>query len=218
MEIGCKSLDTLTDGLQEGMITQIYGEYAAGKTTYCLQAAVRLSKNGKKTAFIDTENGFSPERVVQMGEEAVLKDIIVYYPDDLLHQTAIIKQLETSLPDDFGLVVVDSLVSFYRIFATDYEKRSELACDISFQLLVLSRIARRRNIPVLVTNQVYENFEKEDIMPLGGRTLKYWSKVILLFEKCEGLSRKAKIIRHPYIGEGRECLFIISQKGLANNE
>jgi DNA repair protein RadB len=60
MRINAGPLDRLTDGLQEGLITQLYGEFATGKSTYCIQAAAAVSREGKKTAYIDTEGDFPP--------------------------------------------------------------------------------------------------------------------------------------------------------------
>ncbi len=218
MDIGCRPIDKMTRGLLEGSITQFYGEFATGKTTYCLQAAVAVSKNGKRTIYIDTENGFSPERLIQIGGRDVLKDVDVFYPDDLGEQTQIIKGLEQTLSSDVGLIVVDSFVALYKVDATDVEKRSELLCDLSLQLLILSRIARKRNIPIVITNHVYEDFKKEQQMPLGGNTLKYWSKVIILLSKAHSSRRKADLIRHPFIGDGAKCYFTLVQNGLGSDE
>ena len=47
-------------------IKLIYGPAAAGKTTYCLLTSISMAKKGKKVMFIDTENGFSIERLKQL--------------------------------------------------------------------------------------------------------------------------------------------------------
>jgi DNA repair protein RadB len=214
MDIGCPPLDLLSRGLLEGSITQLFGEYATGKTSYCLQAAKAVSDAGRKTVYIDTENGFSAERAGQMGGTSLLRDIRVFNPDTLEEQTAIIRGLEGSLSDDVGLIVVDSLVSLYRVDATDTDKRVELIGDLSLQLLVLSRIARKRSIPIIVTNHVYEKFDSNELVPLGGNTVRYWSKVIIKLERKTNSRRKARLVRHPFLPEGRECYFALSDEGL----
>jgi len=218
LRLGCKCLDELADGILDGSITQVYGEFASGKSTYCIQAAVAASRAGKNTIFIDTENGFSPERSMQMGGRDVLKHIRVYNPDDLSQQTRIISQLENTSLDDVGLIIVDSLVSLYKVDAKDLESRLELISDISLQLLVLSRIARKMKIPVIITNHVYDDIEKKETMPLGGNTVKYWSKVIIQFGKTGESLRTAKLIRHPYLPGGRRCIFGLCNEGISNSD
>lgn len=211
-------MDDLTNGLLEGKITQVYGEFATGKTTYCLQAAVRASETGKKTIYVDTENGFSPERAMQIGGRDVLRDLMIYYPRDLQDQTRTIVNLEGNIGDSVGLIVVDSLVSLYKVDAKDLESRTELIYEISLQLLVLSRIAREAGIPVLVTNHVYEDIEAKRTAPVGGHTVKYWSKVILEFTKEADSIRAARLVRHPYLPEKRCCKFRLTNEGIGNND
>jgi len=214
MEIGCPPLDLLSKGLLDGSITQVYGEYATGKTSYCLQAAKAVSDAGRRTVYIDTENGFSAERAVQMGGTKLLRDIRVFNPDTLEEQTAIVRGLEGSLSDDVGLIVIDSLVSLYKVDATDADKRVELVSDLSLQLLVLSRIARKRDIPVIFTNHVYGKFDSNELVPIGGNTVRYWSKVIIMLERKTNSRRKAFLVRHPFLPEGRTCYFVLSDEGL----
>jgi len=211
-------LDWLSDGLLDGTITQLYGEYATGKSTYCLKAASVASSNGKRTIYIDTENGFSPERLMQIGGKDSLKDVMVFYPGDLEEQTRTIQQIEGSIKGDVGLIVVDSMVALYKVDAKDLETRTELINDLSLQLLVLSRIARHNNIPVVITNHVYEDIENKRTMAIGGHTLRYWSKVIIELSKGEGARRIARLIRHPYIPENRKCIFTLVNEGFTSND
>ncbi len=199
----------------EGSITQIYGEYATGKTTYCLKAAAVASALGKRTIYVDTENGFSPERLVQIGGRDALKDVMVYYPRDLEEQTRTIRALEESIKDDIGLFVVDSFVALYKVDAKDLESRTELINELSLQLLVLSRIARDRGIPVVITNHVYDDIESKRTRAIGGHTLRYWSKVIIELSKGEGNKRIARLVRHPYLPGGLKCTFSLANEGFA---
>jgi len=218
MRINAGPLDRLTDGLQEGLITQLYGEFATGKSTYCIQAAAAVSREGKKTAYIDTEGGFSPERARQIGGASCLPDIQVYRPGSLDEQTALVRSLASDLGGDVGLIAFDSFVSLYKVDAPDMERRSELVCDLSLQLLLLSRIARERGIPVIITNHVYEDFSRDVQVPVGGHTLKYWSKVIVSLEKTGASRRKAVLVRHPYLPEGRSCYVALSDAGMGVDE
>ncbi|MBW2971037.1 DNA repair protein RadB, partial [Candidatus Woesearchaeota archaeon] len=59
----------LNGGYQSGILNTIYGPASSGKTTACLLATISCAKLGKKTVFVDTENGFSVERLKQLTQE-----------------------------------------------------------------------------------------------------------------------------------------------------
>ena len=79
---GSTDLDEwLAGGYENDIITTLYGPAGSGKTNLCLIAAANLASQGKKVIFIDTEGGFSIERLKQIagenGEyEKVLKNLI----------------------------------------------------------------------------------------------------------------------------------------------
>lgn len=57
LSTGTKSLDSLLGGggfAPGGVLTQVYGPYASGKTTLALQTGLL---SGKKVAYVDTEGG-----------------------------------------------------------------------------------------------------------------------------------------------------------------
>ena len=56
--------------------------------------------------------------------------------------------------------------------------------ELARQMRILSEIARKRNIPVLVTNQTY-NWENNERM-VGGDILKYWSKCLIEASNDQG--------------------------------
>ena len=169
---------------------------------------------GKKSVFIDTEGGFSPTRMSLMGVKN-LENIIVFQPRDFKSQEETLLKLEKIMSSRIGFVCVDSLVSLYRLEGHDRKKRTELSRQLGNDLLVLSRIARDFNIPLLITNQVYDDVTggKEKI-PVGGDVLKYWSKLIVKLEKDEENKRKATLVRHPYKKEGESVFYDIGDPGI----
>ncbi|MFQ5891850.1 MAG: DNA repair and recombination protein RadB [Candidatus Methanofastidiosia archaeon] len=211
----CRSFDELGDGIPEEFVTQVFGEFATGKTTLCLQLCVSASRQKKQSIFCDTENGFSPKRLLQMGGEEVLKNVMVLKPRKFKEQTQAVERIEKMMSEKIGFVCVDSMVSLYRLEAKDYESRRELSIELGKQLLILSRISKEYKIPVVITNQVYEKLDSKDVSPVGGAVLTYWSKLILKLEKLEGLGkRRAIVIRHPYVSEGESCEFKIAREGI----
>ena len=64
---GLKKLDQfLGGGIKEGLITDVYGSNATGKTQLALQISLNVLKNGGQVLFQDTTGEFRPERLVEM--------------------------------------------------------------------------------------------------------------------------------------------------------
>ncbi len=56
LSTGVNSIDTLLGGgFGRGVITQVYGSFATGKTTLAMQTGLL---SGGKVAYVDTEGGF----------------------------------------------------------------------------------------------------------------------------------------------------------------
>ena len=215
LKTGCPPLDTLLlGGVETNIITNLYGPSGAGKTNFTIQAIVSCIKEGKKAVLIDTEGGFSTERFVQMHNKESLKDLFIYNAKTFFEQEQAIKELEILIEkENIGLIPIDSLVSLYRVHMHN-DKIQEANQKLSAQLAILSSIARKENIPIIVTNQVYSDFETGEIEVVGGDIPKYASKCLIKIEKKDGLKRVATIIKHRSIPEGVSCDFDITQTGL----
>jgi DNA repair protein RadB len=214
VKIGC-CLDNLSDGFPEKTITQVYGDFATGKTTMCLQLCSQSFKIGKKSIYFDTEGSFSPERLLQINPEMDLKKILIFEPYSFEDQCEVLEKLEEKGNEEIGCIVVDSMVSLYRLKGGTYDEKRDLNRLLGKQLLNLSKIARNYNIPVVITNQIYEDFDN-GITPLGGSVLRYWSKIIIKLEKIPEKigQRKATLVKHKYKKEGDFCEFLLTDAGI----
>ena len=187
----------LHGGYENDIVTVIYGGSGTGKTNFCLMAAVSQAKKGNKVVFVDTEGGFSVERVKQLVEEGngkssskkgeekklsydeVLKNIFLLKPVNFTEQKKAFAELLKYLGGEVSLVVVDGMTILYRLDFADAREKDEVEmqkinAELVRQIKTLAEIARKREIPVLVTNQIYR-WEDVDKM-VGGDILKYWSK------------------------------------------
>jgi len=207
----CREFDGILGGhLLERNITHIYGAPASGKTTLALLATVDASKTGK-VIYVDPEGGFSAERMEQIcGDRLteVLGKVMLIEPTDFDEQKVAIKKL----PDIVGsskasLVVVDSIAMLYRL-----EEDRDIK-ELGRQLAQLLRIARKFNIPVLMTNQVYTDISTGKIVPVGGDITKYWSKVMVELEKGQN-SRVAILRKHKFMPDGVRLEFRIVNAGI----
>lgn len=208
--------DFLQGGIENGIITNIYGESGTGKTAFCIQVASEVAQEGGKVAYIDTEGGFSPERMKQMADEEALENLVIKNPVDFKGQEETIDELEALVEqEDIDLVVVDSAVSLYRL-KVNGDNASEINQRLSQQLSELSKIARTQNIPVMITNQVYTSFDEEDLELVGRDVPKYWSKCLI--KLSENSSRKMEISKHRSIPKGRSRKFSIANEGIVEEK
>lgn len=208
--------DFLQGGIEKGIITNVYGESGTGKTAFCIQVAAEVAQSGGKVAYIDTEGGFSPERMKQMADEDALENLVIKNPVDFKGQEETIDELEALVEqENIDFVVVDSAVSLYRL-KVNGDNASEINQRLSQQLSELSKIARTQNIPVMITNQVYTSFDEEDLELVGRDVPKYWSKCLI--KLSENSSRKMEISKHRSIPRGRSRKFSIANEGIVEEK
>ena len=198
----------LYGGYETDIVSVIYGGSGTGKTNFCLLAAVSQAKKENKVIYIDTEGGFSVERIKQIaGEdyEKVLKNIFLLKPVNFDEQKKAFDELLKRLKDEISLIIVDGMTILYRIdFATargkdeDIRAMQNINSELVRQIKTLAEIARKREIPVIVTNQTY-NWENESKM-VGGDILKYWSKCHIELTHKDG-KRSAFLRKHRSLPE-----------------
>ena len=216
--IGSPALDDLLGGgLEGGAITLLFGEAGTGKTNICLQVARNVALEGRKVVFIDTE-GVSLDRMKQIcGEdyEKVLKNLLFFEPHSFEEQEKLVDKA-SKLADsavDVGVIILDSATIHYRLTRKDDEKG--VRKSLSPQLARLLVVARHKNIPVLLTSQVYTDIEKGSFEPLGGHVLLHNAKAIVRLDKVGTSSRRAVIIKHRHLEEGRRAGFKLTKTGVA---
>ncbi len=214
---GADFLDAfLEGGYDNDIITTIYGPSGSGKTNLCLLAAVKIAEEGKKVLFIDTEGGIAVERIGQLTSQyhAVLEKILFWNPVTFEDQKAMLGSLKTLAAEDIGLIIVDSISMLYRLELSQAEEVYDVNSALGRQIAQLVEIARTKNIPVLITNQVYADFENKDkVKMVGGDLLKYGSKCLLELQKFN-TSRGLTLRKHRSLPEGKELKFKIVQKGI----
>ncbi len=215
LKLRCEGLNKLLGGgIERGIITNIYGVAGSGKTNLALEATISAIMRGKKVIFIDTERNFSPERFVQMYKKEKLSSVLIKEPANFQEQHETILSLEDKLANlDVGLVVVDSIVALYRI-EMKQENIYEVNAMLSEQFLKLARLAKKHDIPVVVTNQVYSLFDSDEIELVGRDIPKYSSKCLIMLEKLNSGRRRATLVKHRHMPEGLSVEFEITEEGV----
>lgn len=210
---GCEPLDSLLGGgVEKGVISNFYGESGSGKTNVCIQVAAQVAENGGKVAYVDTEASFSAERFIQIASEDALDNIFLKDVTDFQEQKESIKSLG-DMKEDLDLVIVDSMVSLYRLKVNN-DNANQINNELSDQLSQLSKIARKQEIPVLITNQVYTSFDEDKLEIVGRDVPRYWSKCLVKLSQNGENTRTAEIAKHRSLPSGKKVQFKITDDGL----
>lgn len=220
IKTGCKAFDNLLNGgLEPGVITNFYGEAGTGKSNLSMIFALKTIEKGKKCIFIDTEGSLSLERMKQIqtaeNYEKPIKNLIVFEPTNFGEQHKIIMNLEKNINPDIGLVVVDSLVSLYRLELSN-SSAEEVNRKLAMQMAKLAELARKNKISVLITTQVYSSLETKTLEIVSRDIARYWSKILIKLERIGPNKRRATIIKHRSMPEGLEAEFYIDNKGISD--
>ena len=218
---GNKDLDLFLDGGYEtDIVTMIYGGPGTGKTNIALMSAAEISKT-KKVIFIDTEGSFSIDRFKQLCSdfEKCINNIFILCPTHFNEQKgAFAKLKELTTQNDIGIIIVDSIAMLYRLEIGKTKNIQGTNRDLGLQISYLSEIARKQKIPILITNQIYKDFEdKRKINVVGGDILKYWGKCLIHVKK-EDDKRVLILKKHRSQAENKKLYFKIIGEGIQKIE
>ncbi len=225
LSTGCDALDDLLGGgLERGAVTQVYGPPAAGKTNLCLSAAVEAAAGGETAVVVDTE-GLSVDRFEQLAAarareadvpvEELAGRVVVESAHDFEEQEEAVRDA-ADFAEGAGLIVLDSATGFYRVrrLEESEDDAGETLRRVAKQVTHLLGLARRHDLAVLATNQVFTDPDGDRARPLGGYTLEHWSGTILQLERFRGGNRRATVEKHRSRPAGESARFRITDEGL----
>ncbi len=198
----------LGGGLEPGILSSVQGPAASGKTNFAICAAIAAVSQGGQAIFLDTENGLSPARVVQVGGRGLAKKILAKRLtsfDEQLRLPGKLRKMKASI------IIVDSAVALYRLELRE-GKEKETNRKMANWLHKMALLAETKKIPVLLTNQVYK--KDGEIKAAAGDLMQYWPKTIVQFEITSLNSRVATLLKHRSLQSGKRVRFRIVEKGL----
>ena len=227
---GSKTFDELLGGgFETQSITELYGEYGSSKTQIahqlCVSVQLPLEQGGLNSHafFIDTENTFRPERIIQMANafeldpDEVLEKIYVARAYNSSHQMLLVDKVkELSKETPASLLIVDSLTAHFR---AEYIGRGALADrqqKLNKHMHDLLRWSDLNNGIVCVTNQVSSKpdaFFGDPTRPIGGHIVGHTATFRIYLRKSKGPKRIARLIDSPHLPEG-EAVFTIGEDGI----
>lgn len=232
IKTGSKALDGLLGGgLETGAIVECFGEFGSGKTQLGHALAVN-SQSVEKDAvavYIDTENTFRPERIIQLAkgagldEEQILKNIKVARAYNSDHQMLLAEKIEDLIKKqglNVKLVVIDSLTAHFRAEFIGRGTLADRQQKLNKHMHILAKLADTHNLCVYVTNQVMarpDMFFGDPTQAIGGHIVAHASTFRVYFRKGKKGTRVAKLIDSPSMPEG-EANFYVDETGIKDVE
>jgi DNA repair protein RadA len=228
---GSKALDGVLDGgLETQTITEFYGEYGSGKSQICHPLCVNVQLPpergglGGAALYVDTENTFRTERIVQMSRhlgldpQEIVKNIIYAEAYTSDHQMFLLDNADEVIKENnVKLIIVDSLTAHFR---SEYIGREMLASRqqrLNKHMHKIIRLARAFNAAAVVTNQVMAKpdvFFGDAVHPIGGHIVGHTSHTrVYLRRASHGPVRIGRLVSSPYLPEGEE-IFKVTENGI----
>ncbi len=229
---GSKAFDSLLGGgFETGAIVECFGEFGSGKTQigHVLAVNCQVIEKDAVAVYIDTENTFRPERIIQLakgaglGEEQVLKNIKVARAYNSDHQMLLAEKIEDLIKKqglNVKLVVVDSLTAHFRAEFIGRGTLADRQQKLNKHMHVLLKLADMYNLCVYVTNQVMAKpdiFFGDPTQAIGGHIVAHASTFRVYLRKGKKGTRVAKLVDSPNMPES-ECGFYVDETGVKDIE
>ncbi|MCS7124579.1 MAG: AAA family ATPase [Candidatus Bathyarchaeota archaeon] len=193
-------------GIEEGEVVEFYGEYGSGKTQIAKTLAVMVAGiHNQHVFFVDCEETFKPERIVQIAKnrgldiDQTLKNIHVLIP---VTSTDLMAVLDNIPPEKQPkLLIIDGLTTPFRVEYIGRETLTERQGYLRKFLYDLKKWAKKTRTAVIVTNQVYADPSATPFLALeyrelavGGHTLYHAIDSRIFVRKGQGGTRIAKLV------------------------
>lgn len=207
--------DLLMGGVESQSITELYGEFASGKTQLChTLAALSQSAKSKVTdyservLYVDTEGTFRPQRLFQIAEargmdaELVLENVLVASISTASILRILIQQLGKIVKENgVRLIILDSLVALHRAEFAGKGLISERQQNLNRILSTLRKISETTDSAVVVTNEILArpdvSFPSDPVVPAGGNIIAHGTTYRIYLRKF-GNERIASFQNSPY--------------------
>jgi DNA repair protein RadA len=212
-------------GFETGAIVEAFGAYGSSKTQIAHQLCVSCQLDGGTAVYIDTENTFRPERIVQMATalglepNEALRKIKVARAYNSDHQMLLAEKVEDLVKQkdaNVKVIVVDSLTAHFRAEFVGRGTLADRQQKLNRHMHILSKLASTHNLCVFVTNQVMakpDTFFGDPTEAIGGHIVAHNSTFRIYLRRGKKGSRVAKLVDAPNLADG-EAAFIITEDGV----
>jgi DNA repair protein RadA len=231
IKLGVESFDNLLGGgFETGSITECFGEFGSGKTQIAHMLAVRcqIEYPGSYAVYIDTENTFRPERLMQFAEGQgldpmeALRHVKVARAYNSDHQMLLAEKVQDLIKEGLNIkvIIVDSLTAHFRAEFIGRGTLADRQQKLNKHMHTLLKVADTVNAVVYVTNQVMakpDSFFGDPTTAIGGHIVGHASTYRIYLRKGRKGSRVAKLIDAPALADG-EAAFFVKENGFDSIE
>ena len=234
MTTGSGELDSLIDGIQEGLFYLFYGDLlpldalSHRLLVNCILSAKEHGFESMAVCFNNTDYYgrdkmiLNPEKIANTAKVAniepkvVSKNLYIQTAYNSQHQLQIAKEIAYLIEDnrDIKLIVINNLTKFFR--DSRAERRLETASTVKEVISIINRACAKNKISIVVTGD--SNLSSKGVIPrpIGGTYLKHIANVIVYLKNISTStflpSFKATLVKHQYmktpksvIVHGRKC-------------
>lgn len=199
--------DLLSGGYIDGEINCLYGPNGVGKTFLCIIAMIRVAGRGDNIIYVDSDSSFSVSRLESVTDysEEVLGNCMFFRPDDFGEQSDVFDGLSDIVGSNTGLVIVDSISGLYKVERSKGNDYKRVNSEFIKQFNWLTVVARKNDIPVLVT----ADGVKSDGLFLdvsGGDIVRKSSNCLVELSSLSDSRKRASVIQHP-LNEGKSVIW-----------
>jgi len=211
-------------GIQVGTITQLYGSFGSGKSSFLFTQSVLEASKGNIVVFIDTERTFSRKRVEEIARNrgidvSKLKNIKVITAtssNEVILLVARMARLIDQLERDgkVSMIILDSLTAPFRSDYIGLDELVERQQKLNWVLRTLLRVAQIKELAIMFSNQVVASvgsFEK--FSPVGGHVVAHISTHVFKLLRGKNRTRVLRLYDVPFLPE-KDIIFRITSKGV----
>ena len=222
--------ELLQGGLEPKAIYEFAGEFGTGKTQLCHQLAVTVQLGqdkggvGGAAVYLDTEEAFSPSRIINIARRFDLD------PNEVLGNIYVIKVVNAADLEDrikldvvklveqanVKLIIVDSIIALYRAEFRGRERLAERQQRLNYILDWMMRIAKAYNVYVVLTNQVLDvpMGYIEIKRTAGGNVLAHAVTHRLFLKKSREDIKVMEVLDSPRLPYKASAMFRITDRGV----
>jgi len=190
MPFGVVSLDkqigTLGGGIPIGRITEIYGDFATGKSLLGLMAIASTQAKGGIGVLIDTEQAFNPDRAAELGVDTEQITVLTPSSQEQCYEMilAIVEMAKAENGERLVTIVWDSVSAL----ASEYEIEkgvgaANMASNARVNSAALKQITgplAKYKVTLILINQIRSKIGVmfgQDWDTTGGKSIKYYASL-----------------------------------------
>jgi hypothetical protein len=237
MTTGSADLDSLIDGIQEGLFYLFYGNNHVALDaliyTFLVNCVLPVKQrhgfesmavcinntdyyDQRKTAVLNPEKIGIAAKCAGIEPKIVFKNLCVHPAYNQQHQLAVAEQvaeLVESNNHDIKLLVVNNITKFFN----ESKNKMEAANVLKQVIGIISKVCTKNKVALVCTGDA--NITARGIIPrpIGGIYLKHAANVIVHFKqfsKTSGIpSFKATIIKHQYTKTPKSAVMYVRKAG-----